>query len=303
MRTTVCLGLLCLSLLVAAPAAGSAATSFNAEIVWADDGVFAANVDGSGIRRLVPSVADQHYDPAWSPSGGALVFSGRNSDSVTVHVLRPPREAPGQLALRGRWTSPRQRTFSYLLEPAWAPDERHIAFSDFSNLLDSTIRIASLDTRRLRSLTKPRQGRSDSSPAWSPRGRTIAFVRQRGNRAPGIFLIGRDGRGLYRLTRGRSPSWSPDGRHIVYELGSSIFRIHVATRSRTRIASNLGGWSAVDRASLQPRWSPDGRKILYVTSGGIWTMDVDGSDRVLVLRRSSRKPFPWVISGAGWRPG
>ena len=77
----------------------------------------------------------------------------------------------------------------------------------------------------------------------------------------------------------------------------------MATRSRTRIASNLGGWSAVDRASLQPRWSPDGRKILYVTSGGIWTMDVDGSDRVLVLRRSSRKPFPWVISGAGWRPG
>ena len=158
MRTTVCLGLLCLSLLVAAPAAGSAATSFNAEIVWADDGVFAANVDGSGVRRLVPSVADQHYDPAWSPSGDALVFSGRNSDSVTVHVLRPPREAPGQLALRGRWTSPRQRTFSYLLEPAWAPDERHIAFSDFSNPVDSTIRIASLDTRRLRSLTKPRQG-------------------------------------------------------------------------------------------------------------------------------------------------
>jgi Tol biopolymer transport system component len=304
MRLTVGTGaLLCLLALVSAPAAGSASsaagTSFNAGIVWAGDGIFTANVDGSGVRRLVPRLADQHFPPAWSRSGRALVFSARNSDSVTVYILRPPRETPEVLALKGRWTSPKARNFSYLLDPAWAPDERHIAFGDFWSPEYSTIRIASLGTRTLRSLTKPRTGRTDDWPAWSPRGRTIAFVRRTGSRAPRILLVGRDGRGLYRLTRGESPSWSPDGRHLVYALGNSIFRIHVASRSRTRIVANLGERGA----GLQPRWSPDGRKILYVTSGGIWTMDADGSDRVLVIRRSSRKPFPWVISGADWRPG
>jgi Tol biopolymer transport system component len=301
MRLRVCaFGLLCVAVLVSS---GSAGAGFNHGVVWADsgEGIYAADVDGTDVRTLVPSIDDQHFDPVWSPSGSTLVFSGRNSDSVTVY-LRPAAGTHRPLALRARWRSPTRqggRFFSYLLEPAWAPDERHIAFSDSWTPLESTIRIASLNTRTLRSLTKPRSGRSDSSPAWSPGGRTIAFTRRRGSAAPKILLVGRDGRGLYRLTRGASPSWSPDGRHLVYALGRSIFRIHVASRSRTRLATGLGSFGA----SLQPRWSPDGRKILYVTSGGIWTMDADGSDRALVVRRSARKPFPWAIDGAGWRPG
>lgn len=297
--------LACFGALLAFLAPGSAVSagaSFNAGIVWAEatEGVYAANVDGSGVRELVPSIADGHYDPAWSPSADRLVFSTRNSDSVELLMLRPAAGTRRALRLRGRWRWPRHgRNFSYVLESTWAPDEQHLAVSDFRNPVDSSIRIVSLRAGRLlRPLTSPGGRQADSLPAWSPDDRTIAFVRQRVTRnalyGPGaIFLVGRDRSGLRRLARGTSPSWSPDGRHLVYAKGDGIYRIEADGDGRTRIAGGLPGRGSV----LQPRWSPDGRKILYVTrAGGIWIMDVDGGDRVRVIRRPG-------ISGAAWTPG
>jgi Tol biopolymer transport system component len=292
-RLTILVALLCLILIVPSPAARSASSGSNAGIAWADDGVFASNTDGSGVRRLVPSVADQHFGPAWSPDGDALVFSGRNSDSVDVHLYDAATETRRVLDFSGRWTAPRSaRVFSYLLDAAWSPDGTHLAFSDWSTPLSSTIRVAPLDTRRLRSVTTSHSG-TDSNPAWSPDGAAIAFERRRSARAaPAIMLVRPDGRGLRRLTSGTSPSWSPDGRRLVLAWGDAIYRIDRDGSSRVRLARGLNARGA----GLQPRWSPDGRKILYLSTRGIWTMDLDGTGRARIVHGP-------LVSGAGWRPG
>jgi Tol biopolymer transport system component len=288
--------------LTAPGSGGSAGARPNSALLWLDSygaRIYAADVDGDDVRPLASLSADQLLDPAWSPDGERLVVSARNSDDVQLHMLRPAAGTRRVLTLRGRWRWPRQgRSFSYVLESSWAPDGQFLAVSDYRNPLQSTIRIVSLRAGRLlRPLTRL-GNHADSLPAWSPDGETIAFVRQRvkpssAYASPAILLIRRDGRGLRRLARGTSPSWSPDGRHLVYAKGDGIYRIRVDGAGRTRIAGGLDGRGDV----LQPRWSPDGRKILYVTrAGGLWIMDVDGSDRVRVLRRPG-------LGDAGWQPG
>lgn len=294
MRPRVCLVLLLgLVALVPSPTARSASAGFNAGIAWSEYGIFTANVDGSGVRRLVAGVADQHFGPAWSPDGDQLVFSGRNSDNVDVHLVDGATGTRRVLQFSGRWVEPRSpRTFSYLLDASWSPDGTHLAFSDWSSPARARIRVAPLDTRRLRSVTKNRTG-TDSNPAWSPDGAAIAFERRRteGGR-PAIMLVRPDGSGVRRLTSGASPSWSPDGRRLVFAWGNAIYRIDRDGSSRVRLARGLNARGA----GLQPRWSPDGRKILYLSIRGIWTMDADGTARTRIVRARE------TVGGAGWRP-
>jgi Tol biopolymer transport system component len=293
MHVAACVASLCVVLLLS-PAGGSARPLASAEIVWVEHGVFAANADGCSTRRLLPAVADQHFGPAWSPDGETLVFSGRNSDQADLYVYDAPSATHRVLGVSGRWASPRRgRGFSYLLDASWAPDGRRLAVTDAWTPVESTVKVVSLGDRRLRPLTAPRRSRSDSLPAWSPDGRTIAFVRRHWKRWVPVVLTARpDGSGLRRLTRGTSPSWSPDGRRLVFAWGSSIYRVDADGSNRIRLARGLNARGD----ALQPRWSPDGRSILYLSLRGMWTMQPDGTHRTRIVRARE------IVGGAGWRP-
>ncbi len=59
----------------------------------------------------------------------------------------------------------------------------------------------------------------DSTPAWSPDGKQIAFTSTRGGR-PQIYVMDADGKNLRRVSQGDtsdfSPTWSPDGNWIAF---------------------------------------------------------------------------------------
>ena len=108
-------------------------------------------------------------------------------------------------------------------------------------------------------------GTHDSSPRWSPDGRTIAFVRSAekdGKPQPPqlytLMLEGGEARPITDLARGAgAPVWSPDGTKIAFSSStkSDDTTSPAPPKSDVRVItsavyrSNGGGWNEIDRSS------------------------------------------------------
>jgi TolB protein len=80
-----------------------------------------------------------------------------------------------------------------------------------------------------------------------------------------LWVMRRDSSGLRRLTRNRThndaPSWSPDGKRLVFVSGATdSSQIWMIDADGTHL-EHLTGGPALDE---QPAWSPDGKRIVFV---------------------------------------
>ena len=83
----------------------------------------------------------------------------------------------------------------------------------------------------------------DGSPAWSPNGRKIAFVRD------GVYVVNADGSEERRLTRiGDTPTWSPNGQKLAFRSAltsgpngnSEIYVVNANGRGQRRLTRKPG---------------------------------------------------------------
>jgi Tol biopolymer transport system component len=115
-----------------------------------------------------------------------------------------------------------------------------------------------------------------------------------------VFVVGADGSGARRSTLPAAPTFSPDGRALVYRVNDRRFaRLYVADlhgRARRLILRETPAHSCLD-----PTWSPDSRMLAYtrdcdVDFQQIGVVNADGSGRRILTGRWNQNPA-WSPDG------
>lgn len=129
----------------------------------------------------------------------------------------------------------------------------------------------------------------DNAPAWSPDGRSIAFVSDRDGGEPEIYVMRADGRVERRLTvtepvvMDHTPTWTPDSQRILFSSNRDGFE-HVEVFSMKADGTDVRQLTHTGDLSDEnaPDVSPDGRRVVFSSNRSgqheLYVMDVDGTD-------------------------
>src|SRR5215469_14273935 len=195
--------------------------------------IFVKLIGTDGPPLQLTNGADGDFSPVWSPDGRFIAFLRELSDRhavLLVPALGGPERKIAEVRLAGVWAP-------YL---AWSPDGNSLVISNKDSPKEpAALFVVAIDTGEKRRLSSPPPAVSamsgDSNPAFSPDGRTLAFVRMSDLRTE-LYLLPVSGAlqplGEARqipLLKGWAPAWTEDGHEIVYlEPGQGLWRIGVS---------------------------------------------------------------------------
>lgn len=191
----------------------------------------------------MPGHAGTNSSPAWSPDGSQIAFSSSMRGDPEIFSMGSDGSSPRRLtAFKGPDTSPcfNPKTGAQI---AWVSGRSGLP----------QINVMESDGTNPQQLT---EGGYAVSPSWSPNGQFLAYawIRHYGPGAPGgqdIYLMDIASKQWVQLTHGAGrndfPSWSPDGRHIVFERSGEIWSM-LADGTQAHPLTSTG-------KNYQPNWS------------------------------------------------
>ncbi len=158
-------------------------------------------------------------------------------------------------------------------------------------------------------------------PAPGPDGTRVAFTVHHPSGEAEVWLLDVSLRAASLLTTGEWPSWSPDGRQLVFEreLGPgdrAIFRRDVETGNETQLTDVAGSsadsrpaWAPQDDRIAYSRWNNEAADCLSTAEPNIFLIDSSGTPIGPATCRAGKEPdatFPWnryALDGApAWSP-
>ena len=191
--------------------------------------------------------------------------------------------------------------------PSWSPDGRWLAFSSFKTNPPGVFLIPTNGGRQRQVSSSKAQAIGGSFSPANPTSRYFIYSELVGNRNPNYELVRYD---LFRRIKRKltdswgidvSPSYSPDGRKIVFN-SSRHGNPHIYVMNSN--GSNVNRITFSGKYNTEPVWSPRGDKIAFtgrIKKGkeiDIVTMNPDGSGKRRLTGSQGRNESPtWSPNG------
>ncbi|MBQ4874723.1 MAG: Tol-Pal system protein TolB [Rickettsiaceae bacterium H1] len=159
----------------------------------------------SHTEELIGNFSGIKSAPRFSPDGKSILMARSIDGETDIYDIKLPKHEKKRLTGKSAINT----------SPSYSPDQKNIVFNSDRNG-SPQLYVMNSYGRKQHKITSGRG--SYSSPVWSPRGDWIAFSKV----IDGEFHIGvikPDGSGERLLTTGylvESPSWSPNGRIIIF---------------------------------------------------------------------------------------
>jgi hypothetical protein len=160
--------------------------------------------------------------------------------------------------------------------------------------------IFDLAAEKLSSAPYPRGMPESDGLSWSPDGKQLAIVVERGEKPSQIAVLELQTGDVRPLGEGYQPAWSPTGEWIAYYAGQKCMVVH-PDGTGTRTIKDVSGGFRYRSFNWGLVWSPDGQQLL------LNEIKADGPDlRVMLLDLASGKFSKKSDNGLpafGWASG
>jgi len=284
--------------------------------VWHKDGerqghVFVKQLGSEAPARLTNSTAEE-LNPAWSPDGRWIAFIRHDETRTSIFIIPAIGGSEQEV-----YTLPTNHVWEYG-GLAWTADGKRLIFPQQADpQAPSSLVELTIDGRTIRQLTFPPKGwDGDWTPAISPDGTRLAFVRGPEGSVHDIYMMKLPDGAPQRLTKdGRlivGLTWSSDGSEVVFSSNrsGSISLWRVSAEGGTPEHEPAGGDNA-----YWPSIARQGNRLVYSHGSATWSIlatDLNGKNpetEAEILTSSEQDASPHVspagdkIAFQSWRSG
>jgi Tol biopolymer transport system component/DNA-binding winged helix-turn-helix (wHTH) protein len=220
--------------------------------------------------------------PAWSPDGRYIAFLRHSTDGSAVYLIPVLGGAEHKLADLFPWQVPGDGN-----SPYFSPDGKSLVIPDKRSAEEPLgLFLLSVETGEKRRLTTaPAGSLGDYYPAFSPDGKSLAFVRAPRWSTDDLYVLMLSGGEPRRLSFDNLTitglSWTPDSREIMF-----TSRRGGGARRLWRAAVEGGALERVDTTGndvFSPTLSLQGNRLAY-TQGfddiNIWRIELDARGKI-----------------------